>query len=124
MSSATPSRCAPGRFSIPSFRAALATLNASIESDFPRSRSSARACHVLRRDAHDPLPARNEETLERAGDVPAVLDRPDPLGVERSRPYEQLAKATPARRRRIRWDPNSSLQSRIFMPRASRARLW
>lgn len=38
MSSAAPSRCAPARFSIPSFSAARATVNASIESDLPRSR--------------------------------------------------------------------------------------
>jgi hypothetical protein len=43
MSSAAPSRCAPGRFSIPSLSAARATLNASIESDLPRSRDERRA---------------------------------------------------------------------------------
>ena len=52
------------------------------------------ARHVLRRDAHHPLPAREQEPLERAGDVPAVLDRPHPLAVERSRPHEQLAEAS------------------------------
>ena len=48
------------------------------------------------RDAHDPLAAGDQEPLERAGHVPAVLDRPHPLGVERSRPSQQLPEA-PAR---------------------------
>ena len=43
ISSARSSRCAPGRFSIPSLSAALATLTASIESDLPRSRAERRA---------------------------------------------------------------------------------
>jgi hypothetical protein len=38
MSSAAPSRCALARFSIPSFSATRATLNAAIQSDLPRSR--------------------------------------------------------------------------------------
>ena len=60
---------------------------------------AASAGHVLRGDAHDPLPAGDEEPLEGAGHVPAVLERPDSLGVERSRPAQQLAEAALARRR-------------------------
>ena len=39
----------------------------------------ARAGHQLGRHAHDALAAREQEPLQRAGDVPAVLDRPHPL---------------------------------------------
>ena len=64
----------------PSLSAARATLNASIESDLPRSRDERRApAMCFGRDAHDPLAAGDQEPLERAGHVPAVLDRPHPL---------------------------------------------
>ena len=70
----------PGSVSRPSRSAARAIATASIESDLPRSRAdAARAGHELRRDAHDALAAREQEPLQRAGDVPAVLDRPHPL---------------------------------------------
>src|SRR5436305_1236216 len=62
------------------------------------SRSSAAARHQLRRDAHDALAAREQEALESPGDVAAVLDRPDALGVERARPGEQSLE--PGARRR------------------------
>jgi hypothetical protein len=42
----------------------------------------ARVRHQLRRHPHDALPAGEQEALERAGDVPAVLERPHPLGVK------------------------------------------
>ena len=65
---------------MPSLSAARATLNASIESDLPAlARGAPGAGHVLRRDADDPLAASDQEPLERAGHVPAVLDRPHPL---------------------------------------------
>ena len=53
---------------------------------------------MLRCDANDPLAAGDQEPLECAGHVPAVLDRPHPLAVERSRPAQQLAEAAVARR--------------------------
>ena len=62
------------------------------------ARGAPGAGHVLRRDAHDPLAAGDQEPLERAGDVPAVLDRPHPLCVERPRPPQQLAERALARR--------------------------
>jgi hypothetical protein len=40
----------------------------------------------VRRDPDHPLPGRNERLLQAAGDVPAVLDRPHPLVVQRPRP--------------------------------------
>jgi hypothetical protein len=63
------------------------------------TRGSASARHVLRSDPHDALAARDEEPLERAAHVPAVLDRPDPLAVELARPPQQFAEASMARRR-------------------------
>jgi len=48
----------------------------------------ARLAHQLRWDADDPLPRGDEEALERAGDVAAVLERPDPLLIERATPVE------------------------------------
>ena len=59
-----------------------------------RSRRTCRARAPTRRapaisfgaHAHDPLAAREQEALERAGDVPAVLDRPHPLAAEAARP--------------------------------------
>ena len=64
------------------------------------ARGAAGARHVLGRDPHDPLAAGDQEPLERAGHVPAVLDRPHPLGVERARPAQQLAEAGVACRHR------------------------
>ena len=65
MSSAAPSRCAPGRFSIPSFSAARATLNASIESDLPRSRDERLApamCFGATRTICSPRARRNRSS--------------------------------------------------------------
>ena len=50
------------------------------------ARPAPAAGHQLRRHAHDALAAREQEALELAGDVPAVLDRPDALLIERPRP--------------------------------------
>lgn len=49
--------------------------------------------HQLRRDPDHPLSGRDQEALERAGDVAAVLDRPDPLGVELPPPGKQLCES-------------------------------
>ena len=42
------------------------------------------AGHQLGRHAHDPLAARQQEPLQRPGDMSAVLDRPDPLTLVQS----------------------------------------
>ncbi len=65
----------------------------------PEDRIQAIARHMLRRDAHDALPTRDQEPLERSRHVPAVLERPDPLPIELARPHQQLAEAALARRR-------------------------
>ena len=65
MSSAAPSRCAPGRVSIPSLSAARATLNASIESDLPRSREARLApamCFGATRTIRSPRAIRNRSS--------------------------------------------------------------
>lgn len=49
--------------------------------------------HQLRGDAHHPLARGEEEALQGAGDVAAILDCPDALRVEVAAPVEQLAKA-------------------------------
>jgi hypothetical protein len=61
---------------------------------------AASARHVLGRDPHDPLAAGDEEALEGARHVPAVLERPDPLAIEPAGPPQELAEASLARRRR------------------------
>ena len=53
--------------------------------------------HQLRGDADNALARVDEEALEGPGDVAAVLERPDPLGVELPAPVEELAKAGLAR---------------------------
>ena len=66
-SSSGPASCATGSVSSPSRIAARAIATASIASDLPRSRAElARAGHQLRRHAHDPLAAREQEALQRA----------------------------------------------------------
>ncbi len=93
-SSASSSRWAAGRVSGPSRRAARATARASIASDLPAvSFATPALAHQLRRDPHHPFAACHQEALQRAGDVAAVLDRPDPLGVELAAPGEQLAES-------------------------------
>ena len=62
------------------------------------ARGAPGACHVLGGDPHDSLAAGDQEPLKRAGDVPTILDRPDPLRVERSRPPQQLPERSLARR--------------------------
>ena len=98
-----PASRAVGRFCTPSRNAALAIASASIGSDFPRVlRASTRAGHQLRRQAHDGLAAVDQEPLQRSGDVADVLDRPHPLVVERSSPFQQLPVAgRPGRRGQV-----------------------
>jgi hypothetical protein len=67
------------------------------------ARGAASACHVFRSDPHDVFPARDEESLERTGHVPAVLDRPDPLGVELARPPRTLSRTAPDKCGRAPW---------------------
>ena len=64
------------------------------------ARGATRAGHVLRGDPHDLLAASDQEPLERAGDVAAILDRPHPLAVKSSRPAQQPPEAVLPRRRR------------------------
>jgi len=54
----------------------------------------------LGRDPKHGLAASEQEPLERAGDVPAVLDRPDMLGAVAARPGEQDVEGTLASRYR------------------------
>jgi hypothetical protein len=60
----------------------------------------ARLAHQLRRHPDDPLAAGEEEALEGARDMAAVLDRPDALWVEVPPPVKQLGKARLAGARR------------------------
>jgi hypothetical protein len=52
--------------------------------------SASRLAHQLGRDAEDALAVADQEPLQRAGHVPAVLQRPDSLVVECASPVEQL----------------------------------
>ncbi len=58
----------------------------------PRAFPPAALAHQLRRHPDHALARGNQEPLEGTGDVAAVLDRPDPFGVEASPPGEELAK--------------------------------
>jgi hypothetical protein len=61
-----------------------------------RVRLSARAaapplrCHQLRRHTHQPLAHSEQLALERASQLPAVLNRPEPLRRQRRRPGDKL----------------------------------
>ena len=50
------------------------------------------------RDPQHALAALDQETLQRSGDVPAVLKRPHPLAIETTRPPQQAIEAAPADR--------------------------
>ena len=64
--------------------------SASIASDLPRAAPGAPLGRgQLRRHPHQPLARRDKLTLERAAHMAAVLDRPQALAIERSRPGEQ-----------------------------------
>ena len=72
--------------------------DASMRSDLPRSRLERRELAISRvgtRTTRSPRAIR--EPLERARDVPAVLQRPHPIAAETARPPQHLVK--PARRR-------------------------
>ena len=64
------------------------------------ARRLARAGHQLRRHPHDALAAREQEPLQRAGHVPAVLDRPHPLATNAARPAQQIIKRAALRANR------------------------
>ena len=98
----------PAARSRPSRSAARATASASMRSDLPRSRPrAALAGHQPRRDADDALAADEQEPLERARDVPAVLQRPDPLAAQAARPVA-APRRTRGRRPRPSCSPSSS----------------
>ena len=46
----------------------------------------ARGSHQLRRHAHDPLARRHQRLLQPGGHMPAVLDRPHPILIQRAPP--------------------------------------
>jgi hypothetical protein len=52
----------------------------------------------VRRDPQHPLAALDQKPLERAGNVPAVLQRPHPLAINTARPLQQRAEPTAADR--------------------------
>ena len=54
------------------------------------ARGFPRAGHQLRRHAHNALTAREQEPLQRAGDVPTILDRPHALFPEPAPPPQQI----------------------------------
>jgi hypothetical protein len=49
--------------------------------------------HQSRRNANDALAVDDQEPLERAGDVPAVLQRPDTFGSQAARPLKRRREA-------------------------------
>ena len=67
----------------------------------------ARAGHQPGRDPDDALAAGDQEPLEGARDVPAVLQRPDPLAAEAARPHP-AARRSRARRPATVFSPSSS----------------
>ena len=94
ISSSAPVELRAGSVSIPSRSAARAIAIASIGSDLPRSREARRRPAIsCGAQAHDPLAAVDQKPLQAARHVPAVLDRPHPLCIQRSRPLQQLAEA-------------------------------
>jgi hypothetical protein len=70
-------------------------------SDLPRRRALLRALGQVRRDPQHALAALDQESLERPGDVPAILQRPDPVAVKRPRPPQQPRKAVAPDRDRL-----------------------
>jgi hypothetical protein len=48
--------------------------------------------HQLRRHPHQRLACGKQPPLERTGQLPAVLNRPQPLWIERARPGDQLSR--------------------------------
>jgi hypothetical protein len=62
-------------------------------SDFRAPNASPRSRHQLGRHAQDPLATPDQKPLERARDMPTVLQRPHPLAAEAPRPCQQRSKA-------------------------------
>src|SRR4029079_18801650 len=60
------------------------------------ARAAAGVAHELGRDPHHAFAAADQETLERAGDVSAILQRPRPLTAETPRPTQELREAASA----------------------------
>ena len=58
-----------------------------------------RVGHQPRRQPNHPLAASDQKPLERARHVPAVLQRPNPIGAETARPSHHLVKPASADRR-------------------------
>ena len=63
--------------------------------------AAARAGAQVRRDPQHALAAPDQKALQRPGDVPAVLKRPDPLAVKAARPPQQGIEPAPADRDRL-----------------------
>jgi hypothetical protein len=78
----------------------------------------ARAGHQLRRHPQDPLTARQQKALQRPGDMPTVLDRPDALVLEAARPHHQLIEGAPPAPHR----PVSDRAARECVDRGERVR--
>ena len=92
----------PAARSTPSRSAARATASASMRSDLPRSRPPRRASAislVATRTTRSPLA--EQKPLERARDVPAVLQRPHPLVAQAARPRPAPRKPALADRDRL-----------------------
>lgn len=69
--------------------------------------------HQLRGDSHHALSRCDQEALEGAGDVAAVLQRPDPLLIEAPPPVEELAEARlPGRRGQLAGELTGSRKDR------------
>jgi hypothetical protein len=58
-----------------------------------RASAAPRVGHQLRRHAHHALAAGDQEPLQAARDMPAVLQRPHPLAAECARPSDERGKA-------------------------------
>ena len=91
---------------------------------------AALAGHQPRRDANDALAVDEQKPLEGARDVPAVLQRPDPLVAQAARPVQRRGEAAS---RRPRWSSRRPARRCSRRPRRScasacacphRARSW
>lgn len=78
---------------MPSRSAALAVLNASIESHLPRSGCPAGGGHVLRNEPYNLLAACDQEPLERAGECRQSRS-PIPAPDRARAPAQQLGEAS------------------------------
>jgi hypothetical protein len=96
MSSSTPASCATGSRSNPSLSAARATAIASIIGLAAVATRAPLAGHQPRRDAHDALTVDEQEPFKGTGDMPAVLERPDPVVLEAAPPFQRCSEAAAA----------------------------